>query len=401
LRLKDILEFVLAAWRRNKSRTRLVLGVISICLGIIVLLMSLSFGLDNLTIGRLARHGALKAVDVTSPDPDTMPLTQKSLLQLKSIKNVASIAPSIEVAGLATNGKQTADANIAAASNVFFSDEAWVTIAGRNYFTSDKAAEVVVTRALFRSLGLKTYRNLDKTPIDLVVYLPDYDQTGGYRVAVPSSMIKKIAKKVKIVGVTSENYYQQAFIPIKLVEIKQPYYSVIRLKAKNQSDVTTIRSDAADLGLTSLSYGDSMSDAGTLQRGSRITLILLGFFALLISSMVASSTITISVLERAKQIATMKKLGTSDQILRKMFFAESVMLTLVGSTIGVVGAYILGWIFNIILWIIAKAQGTNAMMIFGLPIYWVALIIVLAVAFGFIAGFLPARKAVALNATRR
>lgn len=400
MKLVDIVDLIWSTWKRNKARTRLILSIISISLGVIVLALSLSFGLNDLTLGSLAHSGALKAVDVSSPDPDVTPLTQKTAAQLQRLKNVQSVAPSIELAGVAGYSKKTADINITMGTEGYFKDEAWVMMAGKRTFSSVSANEAIVTHATLKALGINSFKNLEKNPISVIFYIPDYDQTGGYRAAMPSAMVKKTAKKVKIIGVTSENYYQQVFVPLKLVPIKQPYYSIVRLRAKSQSSVTDIRKQVAELGLISFSYGDAMSDAQTLQRGAQVSFLLLGFFALLFTSMIAASTITISMLERAKEIATLKKLGMTDKNMRRLYYSETVFMILIGSLIGVGGAYILGWIFNLILWIIAKSQGAVSHMIFGLPIYYIPILIALAVIFGFIAGLIPAKKAARLNAAK-
>jgi len=58
------------------------------------------------------------------------------------------------------------------------------------------------------------------------------------------------------------------------------------------------------------------------------------------------NTMTVSVIERTGEIGTMRAIGAEKKFVRRLFFTESVMLTMVSSFIGIVVAGIIMIIFN-------------------------------------------------------
>lgn len=58
------------------------------------------------------------------------------------------------------------------------------------------------------------------------------------------------------------------------------------------------------------------------------------------------NTMTVSVIERTGEIGTMRAIGAEKSFVRKLFFTESIFLTLVSSVIGIILAFILMGIFN-------------------------------------------------------
>lgn len=58
------------------------------------------------------------------------------------------------------------------------------------------------------------------------------------------------------------------------------------------------------------------------------------------------NTMTVSVIERTGEIGTMRAIGAEKSFVRKLFFTESIFLTLVSSVVGIILAFILMGIFN-------------------------------------------------------
>ena len=66
----------------------------------------------------------------------------------------------------------------------------------------------------------------------------------------------------------------------------------------------------------------------------------------LVVFIIIMNTMTVSVLERTSEIGTMRAIGTEKQFVKKLFFAESTVLTLISSVAGIILALILMLIFN-------------------------------------------------------
>jgi len=64
MRNSDILKMVWASWRLNKNKARLNMAVIALVIFVVLMVVTLGFGLAQATLGRLAQHGALNSIDV-------------------------------------------------------------------------------------------------------------------------------------------------------------------------------------------------------------------------------------------------------------------------------------------------------------------------------------------------
>lgn|GEM_PF-1205419 len=400
MKFRDLLQLILHNWKLNKTRTRLVISAIALIVGLVSLLVSLGFGLGDLTLGRLATHGALTAIDVTSPDPNETPLSPDTITRIKSFKKVKSVSASIDLAGAVAYGKTTSDVAVLAADTGYFASEASLLLGGNNNFKSEKAGEAVVSSALMNRLNIKSPRDIVGNEIILNVYIPDYEQLGVYRVAMPEASRLKVAKKVTVIGVSSEDKFSTIQIPLGLLAIKKPYYSNIKVGVQSQADVVEAKKLLEDSGFSTLTYGDKFSDVNTVLYISRIGIAVIGLLILLIASIIAANTMTISLLEQAKQVATLKKLGMADDVVRRLYMTEALSLVGLGSLFGSIGAFLLGWLLNLVFYLVAKATGRNGAVLFALPLYFVPLAIISGGVVGLIAGLFPSRRAMKLSTTK-
>ncbi|MFD0538268.1 ABC transporter permease [Actinomadura luteofluorescens] len=110
---------------------------------------------------------------------------------------------------------------------------------------------------------------------------------------------------------------------------------------------------------------------------------LLGL-AIVIALFGIANTLTLSVVERARESALLRALGLTKRQLRRMLSVEALVMAVIGAATGVVLGVGFGW------------AATNAMAsdsIFSLPYLQVAGFVVLAGAAGMAAAVLPARRA--------
>lgn len=103
------------------------------------------------------------------------------------------------------------------------------------------------------------------------------------------------------------------------------------------------------------------------------------------------NTLTISVLERTREIGVLRAIGSIRRQVRRMIMAESLLLAALGIAIGILVGIWMSWVF------------VNALSFIGLPVpyffpymgIWVA--IAVGLIFGVIAALAPARRATRLN----
>ena len=94
----------------------------------------------------------------------------------------------------------------------------------------------------------------------------------------------------------------------------------------------------------------------------------------------------VSVTERTREIGIRKALGASAASVRNQFLTESILLGICGGGIGIAAGIGIG---NSIGW----ALGSS----FFIPWFWMSMGFLLCIFVGLASGYMPAKKAAALN----
>ena len=122
-----------------------------------------------------------------------------------------------------------------------------------------------------------------------------------------------------------------------------------------------------------------------------IFLILL--FILIIASFNVIASLTMLIIDKKKDINTLRSLGTNDSLIRNIFFAEGMLISLVGSITGLLLGGLICWVqqeFGII-----KLGSEGSFIISAYPVlinpYDFALVFGTVLFIGFLAAWYPVR----------
>jgi ABC-type antimicrobial peptide transport system permease subunit len=121
------------------------------------------------------------------------------------------------------------------------------------------------------------------------------------------------------------------------------------LYAQSYNDLNTIISAAKEKGYTAIAALKSLADG--LQTGITVLSIFLagfGLIALIASIFGIINVMTISVLERQKEIGVLKSLGAKDRDIFFIFLLESIFLGFLGWLLGLIAAFLCGKIASAI-----------------------------------------------------
>lgn len=122
---------------------------------------------------------------------------------------------------------------------------------------------------------------------------------------------------------------------------------------------------------------------------SKITIVLLIIvsISLITGGIGIMNVMLASVNERTREIGLLRALGATKNYIRMKFLIESMLLTLVGSIIGI----FVGWLGSIIVSVILHSNGIV------IPAWSVALSVIFSMFIGFVCGLAPANKAANLS----
>ena len=146
------------------------------------------------------------------------------------------------------------------------------------------------------------------------------------------------------------------------------------------------------IGPTEINYSDTVGTLMGMMNTilNAITYVLIAFTAIsLVVSTVMIGVITyVSVVERTKEIGILRSIGARKRDIRHVFNAETFIIGLCAGLIGVLVAYLLQLLINVILTPLTGISGLAAM-----PVYQAVIMVVISVVLTLISGLIPASAA--------
>ena len=231
-----------------------------------------------------------------------------------------------------------------------------------------------------------------------------YDQDIGVNQVITIS-----GKAVRVVGILSEEGQgdRAIYMPINAAvtlidDAQEGVYDTILVKAKSEDLVDGLMEDIVDKLMVSrhiareddrdftVSASKSMAESVT-EMTSSMTLFLgaIAAVSLLVGAVGIANTMFTSVLEKTKEIGTMKAIGAKNRDILMIFLFNSAMVGLVGGILGVMLGAFVSTLFPM-LGLRMMGGGSSSiylspkLMVFGLT---------LAVIIGVISGVVPAYRA--------
>ena len=109
------------------------------------------------------------------------------------------------------------------------------------------------------------------------------------------------------------------------------------------------------------------------------------------------NTMTISLLERTREVGILRALGATGRDVWLIFLFESVSMSIFAGILGILLGFFLSSTSNYVINIIAVRFGGEAVSLFSAPLWLHIAIMSIALLVGFVTGFYPAHRAAKLN----
>jgi ABC-type antimicrobial peptide transport system permease subunit len=175
-------------------------------------------------------------------------------------------------------------------------------------------------------------------------------------------------------------------------------FSQMKVEISDRSKVTNTRMQIENLGLKTQYVGDTVNQIDQVFSIFKVILGGFGLIALGVAALGMFNTLTISLMERIREVALMKILGMRKRDIHNIFITEAVFLGTFGGIVGILLGYLESLLANSVLNRIAIAAGGEPVNIFYLPIWFIFVVILFALSVGLLTGLYPARRASRVNA---
>ena len=257
--------------------------------------------------------------------------------------------------------------------------------------------EAVVNRAMLKILGLNETEAIGKDfDVSFVVPATLSDN--------PNEKVESIPEKYKIVGVVPQDdspFFYVPFIDLRGLGVSK--YSQLKLVSDDQKFLPDIRKKVEAMGFVTSSVVDTVEQINRLFSTAQTVLALIGTVALAVAALGMFNTLTVSLLERIREIGLMKAMGMKSYEVKELFLTESMIMGFFGGILGVFFGFLAGKLVSLILTIVAIRSGVGVIDVSYVPPGIVVVVLLLSIFVGLVTGLYPAKRATdisALNALR-
>jgi ABC-type antimicrobial peptide transport system permease subunit len=392
-RLRSVIEPYLLASIAMKNlmnkrlRTFLTLLGIIIGVGAIVFLVSLALGLHGVVNQQVIGTKSVNAIDVTTPNSNTILLNNTNANKIANFANVKSVSDAYILAGIISYQGARSSTVVYGVNNQYIALSGLKFVAGKSKLAQG-TDDAIVNTSLLALIG----QNNSQKAI-------------GRNLSVSSNVLmadgsqKVITSNLVIVGVINTGSGALLYMNSRpFANAGAAQYGEIIVEADKRSDVATIRSQIEGLGLTTASPLDTLSQINTIFTIFTFVVIGFGGIGMVIAVLGMFNTLTISLLERTKEIGLMITMGARKADVQRLLVFEAILLSLIGGVLGIIVAGLIGVVINLGLTHYASNKGVvGTIHAFNVTPLLIISTLFMILVIGLLVAYYPSRRSARIN----
>lgn len=428
----DMIDLSVKNLMAKKTRTYVTVGGVAMGIAFTVFLVSIGFGLERLVLQNFSKLDQLKSIDAFSSVSQNVQINDETVNDLKNISGVDQVLPIIAIAGKVNlQGSETdivaygvereylrkSDLNLI--HGEFFPDiqiaQSENNIKGEEDIIEDLTTEEEGNQVKKVQIPKTSQQQTVVNTAFLDLFGIEYDKAVGNEFDVSLIATQELAEgeevdlesyptTYKITSVVSNFSIPVIYVPLKDVQtLGVENYSQARIITSSQNEVPNVRQKVDVMGYRTESILDTISQIESTFRNIRIVLTSVGMVALAVASFGMFNTLTVSLLERIREVGLLKVMGMKSVEIKDLFLTESILLGLGGGVIGILLGLASGTVVSTIISSIAISRGYESIQVASIPFASLLAILLVATITGMLTGLYPSRRATnisALNALR-
>ncbi len=377
------------AWRNvtsKKLRSFLTIAGIVIGIGSISFLISFGLGLQQLVTKNVIGDKSIKSIEITSPNSRIIKLDTKAVNKIRSFPHVSKTG--VEYSFPSSIGLKGGgiDSVIYGIDQAFQETTSLDLTDGRLLNNKDNRS-VVISKTALKSLGITEAKKALNQKLNIIVPLSFAD------VKVPD-----LKEDFTIVGVIDSGTNNEVFIPSTVFDVLGiPTYKQVKVIADDTKNISALRKQIESSGFQTSSPIDTLDQINQLFKFFNIVLAGFGGIGIIVAILGMFNTLTISLLERTKEIGLMITLGGRKRDMRRLFMIESILLSFIGAIVGLIFSYTGSRIVNFLVNKNAQSRVNQRFEIFSMPLWLMICLTLFMVVVGLIVSYFPARRAQKIN----
>ncbi|MCK4540102.1 ABC transporter permease [Candidatus Parcubacteria bacterium] len=389
MRIQDTVSLATRMFRTRPARTWLTILGIGVGIGAVVILVGLGYGLQGVLLEQIVFGEAMLSLNVISPPSHIITINKEEIDNFFAIENVEDVAPLASFVASITYGELTGSIMLNGVEPDYFKYAGVVAKAG-DLFKDNETNSILLSSAVTK-LFEKEADQIIGEKVSFKVFIPVSDTDELQEIPFD--------KEYVVGGVIEDEASIFAYIPLQEFSSRFviPYYDKARVRVSGREFLNIVEDKILQRGFIVTALSKTVDQANKIFSGVQAVLALFGGIALVVSAIGMFNTMTVTLLERTKEIGIMRTIGGSPLKIKVMFLTESVLMGSLGGLMGILIGVGGGLSINFLLSLLATKMGGEPMSLFRFPIPFLLFIAVFGAVMGYLTGLFPSKRAGSLN----
>lgn len=394
MRVSDLAQLSTRMFKTNPLRTWLTILGMGVGTGAVVVLVGLGFGLQQIILEQIVFGETLLSLGVSSTGAQNLKLTTETLDTFKRYPEVLDASPLARFPALVTYKGLTGNVFIQGVEPPYLR-YAGITATEGNVFVDEDASDgssVMLSPAVLKLFGIDDPESFVGEKVSFRLLVPANDGTDA-------TLELPIEKEYVVRGITKEEGVLNALmmLPELSTHVGIEEYERIQVRVDNNQNLPIVEERLIEAGYRVTALSKTVEQASKIFQGIQAVLATFGGIALIVSAIGMFNTMTVTLLERTKEIGIMRTIGASPKDVKNLFISESIVVGFMGGLSGIVMGVVFGVAINVFLNVLAGQFGGQAVTLFSFPITFLIFIAIFSGAVGYLTGIFPASRASTLN----
>ena len=396
MRVQDLAQLSTRMFKTNPLRTWLTILGMGVGTGAVVVLVGLGFGLQKIILEQIVFGETLLSLGVSSTGAQGLELSQETVTKFEKIPGVLDAAPLARFPALVTYKGLTGNVFIQGVEPPYLRYAGVAAGAGKVFAEEDAGDtnSIMLSPAVLKLFGIPDDKmnGFIGEKVSLRLLVPADDGTDAI-MEIP------IEKEYIVRGITKEQGVLNAMMMLpelrNYVGIEE--FERIQVRVDSNQNLPIVEKQLIEEGYRVTALSKTVEQASKIFQGIQAVLATFGGIALVVSAIGMFNTMTVTLLERTKEIGIMRTLGASPNDVKYLFVSESVVVGFLGGVSGIVMGVSFGLAINLFLNLVAGQFGGQSVSLFDFPLDFLTFIAVFSGAVGYLTGIFPAKRAAKLN----
>ncbi|MFA6183855.1 MAG: ABC transporter permease [Parcubacteria group bacterium] len=394
----SIASIVLIGYRNifvNKLRSFLTIGGVAIGIGVVTFLICLGFGMQKMVINEVTKNNPENIIDINNGNLDNfVSLNKENVNKIKNIPGVVDIAVEVNTGGKVYYQESQTDVIIFGVTDNFLK-LININMKYGKMDDPDRNNKIIISKKLASILGFSNGEDVVGKKVNFDIILSDETNSGK------RDGIQNNNNEAEVIGVTDNEdsvvaYFYYDFLRDKFgIDLAQTGKATVDMKTKS---IEEIRKNIEILGFVTESVVDVVTDINMFFLVIRVVLIVFGTIIMSISAMGMLNTLSVSLLQRTKEVGILKALGAKRIDIFRMFVFEAAIISFVGGALGFAGGYGFAELINLVFNFFSAKRGMAPIDFIYIPGYFILALVCFIGFLGLVTGIMPAKRAATIHA---